>query len=140
MAQMRESSLRLRLAPVIVGAVVGAFLMAMVALGLLGVLWQNVIRRTRELGLRRATGATRTDVHRQISMELLLVTTLGLFLGVLLAVQLPVLDLLPSLSSGVVTAGIATAVLLLYALALAAALYPSWLAGRVQPAEALRWE
>lgn len=140
MAEMRESSFRLRLAPVIVGAVVGAFLMAMVALGLLGVLWQNVVRRTRELGLRRATGATRADVHRQISMELLLVTTFGLLLGILLAVQLPVLDLLPSLSSGVVTAGIATAVALLYALTLAAALYPSWLAGRVQPAEALRWE
>lgn len=140
MAAMRESSFRLRLAPVIVGAVVGAFLMAMVVLGLLGVLWQNVVRRTRELGLRRATGATRNHVHRQISMELLLVTTLGLALGVVLAVQLPILDLLPSVSAGVVAAALATAAAILYTLTLVAALYPSWLAGRVQPAEALRWE
>lgn len=140
MPGMRASSFRLRLAPVMVGAVVGAFLMTMVVLGLLGVLWQNVIRRTRELGLRRATGASRSDVHRQISMELLLVTTFGLALGVLLAVQLPILDLLPAVGSGLITAGLATAAGVLYVLALAASLYPGWLAGRVAPAEALRWE
>lgn len=140
MDALRATSFRLRLAPLVVGAVVGAFLMAMVALGLLGVLWQNVVRRTRELGLRRATGATRGDVHRQIAMELLLVTTLGLSLGVLLAVQLPVLDLLPSIPAGVYTAALALAAAVLYALALVAAAYPSWLAGRVQPAEALAWE
>ena len=140
MAQMRSTSFRLRLAPIVVGAVVAGFLIVMVALGLVGVLWQNVVRRTRELGLRRATGATRRDVRRQISMELLLLTTLALGLGTLLAVQLPVLDLLPALGTGVFTAGLLLAGTLVYALVLVAALYPSWLASRVEPAEALRWE
>jgi putative ABC transport system permease protein len=140
MAQMRSTSFRLRLAPVVAGAVVAAFLVLMVTLGLVGVLWQNVVRRTRELGLRRATGATRRDVRRQISRELLLFTTLALGLGILLAVQLPVLDLLPALGAGVFAAGLALAAGLIYALVLVAALYPSWLASRVEPAEALRWE
>lgn len=140
MAQMRSTSFRLRLAPVVAGAVVAAFLVLMVTLGLVGVLWQNVVRRTRELGLRRAAGATRRDVRRQISRELLLFTTLALGLGTLLAVQLPVLDLLPALGAGVFAAGLALAAALIYALVLVAALYPSWLASRVQPAEALRWE
>lgn len=140
MAQMRSTSFRLWLTPVAVGAVVAGFLMLMVALGLVGVLWQNVVRRTRELGLRRATGATRRAVQRQIAMELLLSATLALGLGVILAVQLPVLDLLPALGGGVFAGGLLLAVVLMYALVLTAALYPSWLASRVQPAEALRWE
>lgn len=140
MAESRAGSFRLRLAPLLAGGIVGSFLMAMVALGLLGVLWQNVVRRTRELGLRRATGATRGNIHRQISMELLLVTTLGLALGTLLVVQLPILDLVPALSTGVFVSGLAAAAGLLYALALATSLYPAWLAARVQPADALRWE
>jgi ABC-type lipoprotein release transport system permease subunit len=40
----------------------------------------------------------------------------------------------------VLTAGLALAAALIYTLVLVAALYPSWLASRVQPAEALRWE
>jgi putative ABC transport system permease protein len=140
MAESRASSFRLRLMPLSVAGIVGAFLMAMVALGLVGVLWQNVVRRTRELGLRRATGATRRRIHRQISMELLLVTTLGLALGALLVIQLPILDLVPALSAGVFAAAVATAAGLLLALALSASLYPAWLAARVQPADALRWE
>lgn len=140
LAAMRETSFRLRLAPLVVGGVIALFLLAMVALGLVGVLWQNVVQRTRELGLRRAAGATRGDVRRQISMELLLLTSLALGLGTLLLVQLPVLDLLPALGAGVFAAGLLLAVALMYALVLAAAAYPAWLASRVQPAEALRWE
>jgi ABC-type lipoprotein release transport system permease subunit len=73
-------------------------------------------------------------------MELLLVTTLGLALGALLVIQLPILDLVPALSAGVFAAAVATAAGLLLALALSASLYPAWLAARVQPADALRWE
>lgn len=140
LAEARRTTLRLRLIPLAAGALVAAFLLLMVALGLVGVLWQNVVQRTRELGLRRAAGAARGHIHLQISMELLLVTTLGLALGTVLAVQLPILDLTPSLAPRTLVAGVALAAALLYALALAAAAYPAWLAGRVQPAEALRWE
>jgi putative ABC transport system permease protein len=140
LSDARRTSLRLSLVPLAAGGLVAAFLLLMVALGLVGVLWQNVIQRTRELGLRRAAGAARRDIHRQISMELLILTTLGLALGTLLAIQLPLLDLVPALEAGTFTSALAVAAGLLYALALAAAAYPAWLASRVQPAEALRWE
>ena len=61
--------------------VVAGFLMLMVALGLTGVLWQNVTQRTREIGLRRAKGATARRIHRQILGELLVMTTLALAAG-----------------------------------------------------------
>ncbi len=138
--EMRVSAFRLRLVPLVVGGVVAGFLLVMVALGLIGVLWQNVVRRTREIGLRRAAGAARSDVRRQILMELALVTSLGVALGVVLVAQLPVLDPFGILTPGVFAAGLVLSLALIYALAAVCALYPGWMAARVQPAEALRWE
>ena len=63
MEAMRTFAMRLYLIPVAAGSVIAAFLISMVALGLSGVLWQNVTRRTREIGLRRALGATGNEVQ-----------------------------------------------------------------------------
>lgn len=140
LARMRASSMRLQIVPVIVGATIGGFLLLMVALGLFGVLWQNVTQRTREIGLRRAAGATAADVHRQIIAEVLIVASLGIVAGLLLVVQVPALGLLGFLDRGTLAAGTAAAALAIYALAVGCALYPSWLAARVRPAEALHYE
>ena len=48
---------------------VAVFLLLMVVLGLTGVMWQNVTRRTREIGLRRATGAHRVRESSARSSE-----------------------------------------------------------------------
>ena len=55
--ESRDSNFKRRLLPIIVVGVVAIFLLIMVALGLTGVLWQNVTQRTKEIGLRRAKGA-----------------------------------------------------------------------------------
>ncbi|HEX7185310.1 MAG TPA: FtsX-like permease family protein [Thermoanaerobaculia bacterium] len=138
--QLRESAFRLRLTPVIAGAVVAFFLLLMVGLGLLGVLWQNLLQRTREIGLRRAAGASRAEVHRQIVLEQLLVTTLGVLLGTALVVQIPVLDLVGFIRPGVFAGGILLAMATMYLLTALCVLYPSMMASRIQPAEALRYE
>lgn len=139
--QLRETSFRQRITPLIVGAIVAFFLLLMVALGLLGVLWQNLLQRTREIGLRRAVGASRGEVHRQIVLEQLLLTTLGVLLGTLLVVQLPVLDVFgAALRPEVFTSGLLLALIAMYLLAALCALYPSVMASRVRPAEALRYE
>jgi putative ABC transport system permease protein len=119
---------------------VAAFLLAMVALGLLGVLWQNIVRRTREIGLRRALGASRASIHRQIVLEQLLLATGGIGLGLLLAVQIPAFRLLDFIPRPVWLGAAALAVAAIYGLITLAALYPSLVAGRIEPAEALRAE
>lgn len=139
--QLRETAFRQRITPLVVGGIVTFFLLLMVALGLLGVLWQNLLQRTREIGLRRAVGASRSEVHRQIVMEQLLLTTLGVLLGTVLVIQLPVLDLFGStLSPEVFGSGLALALVAMYVLAALCAIYPSAMASRVRPAEALRYE
>jgi putative ABC transport system permease protein len=140
LAALRHSMLRLQLAPLVVGGVVAAFLLLMVALGLLGVLWQNVTRRTRELGLRRAAGASRQAVHRQVQLELVLITTLAVLPALGLVVQLPLVWPFGALEPGLVVAATLASLLVIFALTLSCGLYPSRVATRLPPAEALRWE
>ncbi len=139
-SQMRRSFLRLRLVPMAALGLIAAFMLLMVALGMVGVLWQSVARRRREIGLRRALGATAHGVSAQILGELLVVTSAGLVFGVALAAQFPLLHVIGFVSGSVYAAAIALSAALIYALTIAAASYPSRLAATVQPAEALHDE
>jgi putative ABC transport system permease protein len=138
--EMRRTALRSRLSGVAVGFVIAAFLIIMVTLGLSGVLWQNVTARTRELGLRRALGATGPHVHRQILFEVAIVATLALLVGTIVVLQIPLMGVFAWLNPGVYPLALALSLATIYALTLLCGLYPSWLAGRVQPAEALHYE
>jgi putative ABC transport system permease protein len=140
LVELRESTLQLLLVPVSIATLVAAFLMIMVALGLTGVLWQNVTQRTKEIGLRRAKGATRQRIYRQILGELLIVTSFGLLAGVLVIVQFPLLNLIGFISTKVYVVSIIVSLVIIYLLTLVCGLYPSWLATKVQPAEALHYE
>jgi putative ABC transport system permease protein len=140
LVELRESALQQLLVPVGIAGLVAAFLMIMVALGLTGVLWQNVTQRTKEIGLRRAKGATRQRIYRQILGELFIITSFGLFVGVLVVVQFPLLDLIGFISAKVYVVSIIVSLVMIYLLTLVCGLYPSWLATKVQPAEALHHE
>ena len=121
-------------------AIVAFFLLLMVALGLLGVLWQNLLQRTREVGLRRAAGASRSAVHRQVLFEQVILTSFGVLLGVIVVVQVPILELVGFIRPQVFAGGLLFAMAAIYLLSTFCALYPGFLASRVQPAEALRYE
>ena len=140
LAASRATSFRMRLAPLLILGLVAAFLLAMVALGMIGVLWQNVTRRAREFGLRRAAGASQRDIQRQVLMEITLTAGLGIAVGLVLVAQVRLVPLLGFLSAGTLAAGAFVAILVVVGLALTAAAYPSWLATRVHPADALRDE
>ncbi len=140
LAEMRDSSIKLTLAFLMAGALIVGFLMIMVALGLTGVLWQSVTQRTKEIGLRRAKGATARRIHRQILAELLLIATAGLGAGVAVIIQFPLLDLIGFISGEVYAMSIVISLAVIYALTIVCGLYPSWMATKVQPAEALHYE
>jgi putative ABC transport system permease protein len=139
---LRASMLRQYLLPLIALGIVSGFLMIMVALGLTGVVWQNVTQRTREIGLRRAKGATRSSIQRQLMGELGLITTVAIALGIVLVAQAPLLPL-PSdfqLPKGVLLMSLVLASGLIYALVMGCAWYPGHIATRIEPADALRYE
>jgi putative ABC transport system permease protein len=136
----REAYLRSSISPWIGGILVVGFLLLMVGFGLNGVLWQSVTRRTKEVGLRRAHGATPAFIYGQIVAETLLMSTLSIAAAILILVQLPLGNLLGLLSPSVYARSLALSSLIIYLLAGLSSLYPAWLAARVQPAEALHWE
>ena len=107
---MRDTSISFAMVPLAAVGLVAAFLMLMVALGLLGVLWQNVTQRTREMGLRRAKGAAKVDVQRQILAEIGVMTSLALLAGVLVAIQFPLLDIIYFVEPHVYAIGLAISV------------------------------
>ena len=140
LSQMRASYLKLRLAPLIAAGLIVTFLIIMVGLGLMGVLWQNVTQRTKEIGLRRANGATADHIYKQILGELLVITTLGILAGTAVIVQFPLLKLFSFLSAQVYIISLAISIALMYLLTILCGLYPARLATKVHPAEALHYE
>jgi putative ABC transport system permease protein len=128
------------LTPLAIMGMVAGFLLLMVALGLSGVLWQNVTQRIRELGLRRAKGADRARIRRQIFMEIALMTSIALIVGAIVLAQVPVLGWLGPVSPGIYAVSLGLAGVMLFLLTSFCGWYPSLLATRIPPAEALRYE
>lgn len=138
--ELRETAFQLKLVPMIVIGLVAMFLMIMVALGLTGVLWLNVTRRTKEIGVRRAEGATAWSIHQQILSEMLIITSFGLTAGVALVVLFTLFDVIGWISGQVYALSLVISLAAIYLLTIICSLYPSWLATKVQPAAALCYE
>jgi putative ABC transport system permease protein len=118
--------------------IVIVLLLFVTTLGIVGVTTFSVAERTRQIGTRRALGATRGDILRYFLVENGVVTTLGIALGLVLTVGLNVALVdqagMDRLSPALVVAG---ALLLLVAGALAT-LAPALRGSRVAPAVATR--
>ncbi len=140
LSDLRQRTLESQRQTFVLICLVAGFLMLMVALGLTGVLWQNVTQRTKEMGLRRAKGATRAAVQRQILGELLVMTTFALAAGTVLVSHLPMFDLITNVTPAAYLQGLLAAVAAIYLLTLLCGWYPARLATRVQPAVALHHE
>ena len=136
----RRAMLRDIWLPLLIGGVVAGFLIVMVGLGLVGVLWQTIARRRRELGLRRALGATAAQVRGQVLGELLALTTLAVFTGTLIFLQAPLLGVFGQVGLHIYLIALALGWLVIYPFVILCGLYPSWLATRVRPVEALQYE
>ena len=111
------------------------------ALGLYGVLTFSVARRTREIGIRVALGAQRSDVFKLIMIRGVLLVGVGVLAGVGASIALA--RLLASLLFGVEPGNVMTLVLVsagLVVVALVACWVPARRATQVDPLVALRYE
>jgi len=125
-------------------AVLGAFAivaLALASVGLYGVLSYNVSQRRRELSVRAALGAAKSDLVRLVIREGLGATATGLALGLVTAAGLT--RLMQSVLFGVGPLDLvafAAAPFILIPIAVVACLLPAARAARTDPIEALRAE
>jgi ABC-type antimicrobial peptide transport system permease subunit len=122
-------------------AVFGALGVLLASVGLYGVVAYGVSQRTREVGVRVALGARRTDVVYLVLRQALAVVAVGTAIGLALAfvATQPLAGLLygTSPSDPLTFAGVT---LTLAAIAVLASLVPALRAAAVDPADALRYD
>jgi putative ABC transport system permease protein len=120
-------------------AVLAIVTMTIAAVGLYGLIAYGVAQRTREIGVRIALGARRVDILMQIGAGAVKLTMVGIVFGVvggsLFARLLTVMLYRVTAGDPATFVGVSLALL---AIALTAALIPSWRAARVDPTIALR--
>lgn len=118
----------------------GVLALVLCVVGLYGLMSHTTARRTSEMGIRMALGATHRNVVLQVLREAMTLAGLGIALGVPLALSgahiVESLELLPKGEWGYSTLAIAIGVVAVFALL--AALAPAARAASVEPMEALR--
>jgi putative ABC transport system permease protein len=110
-------------------------------IGVMNIMLVSVTERTKEIGIRKAVGATRLNILSQFLIEAVVLTAIGGLAGLLVGEiasllmnkysPLPAYVPLWAIGIGV---GISAAVGILFGL------WPAWKAARLDPIEALRWE
>ncbi|MEL7378116.1 MAG: FtsX-like permease family protein [Bacteroidota bacterium] len=111
------------------------------AIGLMNIMLVSVTERTREIGVRKALGATRQNVLQQFLIEAVVICQIGGVLGIILGV----------LAGNVVTwiiggsflfpwLWISLALVVCTAVGLLSGLYPAMRAAQLDPIESLRYE
>lgn len=110
-------------------------------IGIMNIVLATVLERTREIGVRRAIGARRSDIVRQFLMESVLISVgggaagvaFGYFLSWLIAVAADWKTIVTT-SSIVIAFGVSAVVGVVFGI------YPAMKASRIDPIEALRYE
>jgi putative ABC transport system permease protein len=131
--------------------ITGVFFMVMVALssvallvggvGVVAIMMISVTERTREIGVRKALGARRSEILWQFLFEASTLTVAGASVGLLLGGGAAWLIRSATPIPAVVQPGAVLAALVMAAVAgIVFGLVPAWRASRMDPVEALRYE
>lgn len=136
-SQMNSTMTSMRIA---IGAI-AAISLLVGGIGVMNILLVSVTERTKEIGIRKALGATRGDIRKQFIIESVIICIIGGIFGIILGTGLGLLGSkllkvpsLPSLGSIVVAVGFSMLIGVFFGY------YPANKAAKLDPIEALRYE
>jgi putative ABC transport system permease protein len=134
---LKENTFYLRMATIAIGLItlLGA------AIGLMNIMLVSVTERTREIGLRKAVGATSNNIMVQFLTEAVVICQIGGIVGILLGMIAG--NLVTYLTGGkfiIPWPWIILGVILCTVVGLVSGLYPALKAAKLDPIESLRYE
>jgi putative ABC transport system permease protein len=140
--------------------VIAAISLVVGGIGIMNIMLATVTERTREIGIRRALGASRADVTRQFLVETIVLSVVGGITGVLAGYACPIVianvrqllldhaaemmsslpDVIRNVQPSIVPESVVAAFLISIVVGVVFGLYPAIRAAQMDPIEALRHE
>jgi putative ABC transport system permease protein len=143
LSSILEAARAIGLALTIVLVLIGFIALLVSGIGIMNIMLVTVRERTREIGIRKAIGARRSEILSQFLLEAFLISGFGSVLGILIAVAIPVMvqPLLPgNLRVPVPWQSVALAFLVSCSVGVFFGYLPAERAAQLQPTESLRYE
>jgi putative ABC transport system permease protein len=138
-----EAARKIALALTVVLVLIGFIALLVSGIGIMNIMLVTVQERTREIGIRKAIGARRSEILQQFLLEAFLISGFGAVVGILIAVAIPVIvqPLLPgNLRVPVPWESVVLSFLVSCSVGVFFGYLPAERAAKLQPTESLRYE
>ncbi|MBE0539956.1 MAG: ABC transporter permease [Verrucomicrobia bacterium] len=121
--------------------VVSSISLLAAGIGIMNIMLVSVSERTREIGIRKAIGATRKTILTQFLIEAVVICQIGGVIGIIMGlgggnILALMLDIPPVLPIGWALLGVVVTTII----GIVFGVYPAWKASNLDPIEALRYE
>jgi putative ABC transport system permease protein len=139
-ALLEQSRQTQRIFNIVMGSIAGISLLVG-GIGIMNIMLASVLERTREIGVRRAIGATRKDIRGQFVIESFAISLIGGMAGIIIGIVLARIvaayagwPTVITIWSLILSTGVSISV------GLVSGIYPAARAAELNPVEALRYE
>ena len=137
---LRQTQKTQRMFNIVMGSIAGISLLVG-GIGIMNIMLATVTERTREIGIRRALGANKTEILKQFLIEAILLTVIGGVIGIFLGtVGAKIITYYARWTTAVsfttifISSGVSTVIGLIFGI------YPARKAAELNPIEALKYE
>jgi len=140
LALLRQAEATKRTFSIVLGSIAGISLLVG-GIGIMNIMLATVTERTREIGVRRAIGARRSQIIRQFLIETIVLSTTGGIVGIIVGIFIPlVITRVAGMPTQITPVSLIFSLGISVAIGVVFGLYPAVRAAHLDPIVALRHE